>query len=116
MDFKLREGERAHNRLVGVVAAVGVDHSGKSAVDRIRDEECVGRVFIGLREAIDIAPVPCGFLRQQNLHNIEFLLGNRRELLLCQGRKAPEGKNKNKKSRKEAEVKGHRSPRGMAPM
>lgn len=72
MDFEVGEGEGAHGGAVGVIAVVAVKEAGEAAVDLAREEEGVGRVFVGLGEGVEITGVPGALLGEEDLDAAEF--------------------------------------------
>ncbi len=75
VDFELGEAEGSHGGFGGVVVVVLVDHAGEASVELAGDEDGVGGVFVALGEAVDVAAVPGGLLLEEDLDDVEFLLG-----------------------------------------
>jgi hypothetical protein len=80
VDLELGEAEGAHCGSGGVVVAVLLEHAVDAAEDLAGDEEGVGGVFVALDEGFEVATVPGGLLGEEDLDDVELLLGGGLEL------------------------------------
>ena len=72
VDLEVGEGKRAHGGPIRVVALVALDEAAEAAADIAREEQDVGRVFVGFDEGGEVALVPGSFLREQSFDAAEL--------------------------------------------
>ena len=82
VDFEFGETEIAHCGSAWVVVTVLIEHAVDAAKDLVGDEEGVRGVFVALNEGLEVAFIPCGFLRHKDLDDVELLLGGGLELIV----------------------------------
>lgn len=75
MDLEVGVGEGSHGGSARIITLVLFDKTGKATEDLMGDKESVRRVFEALYKSCEVAVVPCVFLSDEDLDDVEFLPG-----------------------------------------